>query len=149
MGAIAAVISFGGLVLGIVRFRAGRPRLNVKVALAMLDPGGGPKSFVVVTAANVGGHPMKVVSAGLRLSDKGSVVLIYVYPWTVGFPAVIERWQDHATYLPLAEIQDHLKMRARETRREVRVVGGFYRDATDREWRCRAGGPLLRAKPRP
>ena len=147
VGVAAAVISFAGLVLGVVRYRAGRPRLKVTVSLAMLDPGSGPEMFVVATAANLGGHPMKVVSAGLRLSDRGAIVLIRPYPWTAGFPSFIPRFGDHATYLPIQEIREHLQSRANTTRRAVRVTGGFYRDATGHEWRCKADAPLLTARP--
>jgi hypothetical protein len=147
VGAIAAVISFGGLVLGVVRYRAGQPRLKLKVALAMVGLGVGPQTFVVVTAANVGGHAMKVNSAGLVMSDKRAMVLLNAYPWAQGFPAVIERWHDHSTYLPLEELREHLQSEANRTGRRIRVTKGFYRDATNREWRCDARGPLLEAKP--
>jgi hypothetical protein len=147
VGAAGVVIGLAGLILGVVRYRASQPRLRLKVSLAMLDPGSGPAMFVVVHAANVGGHPMKVQSAGLRMSDKRTMVLLNAYPWSERFPAVIERWHDHSTYLPLDELREHLESEARKTGRRIRVTKGFYRDATGREWRCDARGPLLEAKP--
>jgi len=74
---IGVFATTGGIVWGIYKFRRER-QTRVRVQVSAGFPAAGQLAFkdcVVVTAINDSDHPVRVVSAGLELPDKRTVVV--------------------------------------------------------------------------
>lgn len=105
-----------------------RPRLKIKAHFGFkMGAGGRGPDMMIVTGTNIGRRPIKLVSAGLRMSQKNGDIT-RIPDWDEPrLPKKLGEFDDFVTYYDIDGIKAELKKKGAD----VKIEFGYYRDAAD------------------
>ncbi len=96
--------------------------------------GGQAQEHVIVTVYNQGERPVRLVSAGLKLSNGHTLVQPLPLPWQPQFPFDVTDREPFNLLFELSQLRENLRVASEKAGEPVRIVGAWARDAANRTY---------------